>query len=178
MKRYLFLIILTISAVSTYAGQHVDDDYEKAIETLLELKKSDDYIKPQLDFAMETIRQFDEFAKSPGWNIEIFETLAGAIVDVLVEQQNYIAAGITLQKAFNLLLNEYTGEKMAEHNVHYLLTSAAEYYLRAGVYANASDYLDTGFNFCSKTGRTSGNHFARILFGISELLADTGSIEV
>lgn len=177
MMRYLLLIILFMSTVVTYAIQQDDDDCEKAIETLLELKKHDDYIKPQLDFAMETIHQFDEFAASPGWDVGIFETLASTVVDVLVEQQNYIAAGITLQKAFNLLLKEYTGDNAADYNMHFLMNSAAEYYLHGGVYAMSADFMENILEFCNKTGRNSGNHWIRNLFNVSQLVMIDGDKE-
>lgn len=177
MMRYFLFILLTMLSFPALAKETVDTDTDSLVEEILKLKQPDDYISPQYDFAKEAVKQFEEFTTSPGWSVELFEPLASDLVDILVGRQDYIAAGIVLEKAFNILLNEYSTEKIVNHNAHYLMTSAAEYYVRGGVYASAANFLETATSFCLMTGRNSGNHWVRILFNTSQLFSIYGNFD-
>lgn len=181
MMRYFLFILLTLLSFPALAKETVDTDTDsldgKITEQLAELIKGNDLINYQRDFATMMSQVFDEYAASEEYSASEFERTSSQIIDACIEQRDFIAAGVLLQKAFNILLKDYTGPNLKDLNMHYLLVSASEYYLSAGIDGMAADWISNASEFCMATGRTSGNHWIRNKFNLATFLLRMGKEE-
>ena len=150
---------------------------EIAPQELLELMKDNDFVTHQRDFATMMCQVFDEYAASKEYSASEFERTSSQIIDACIEQRDFIASGILLLKAFNILLKDYSGPNLKDLNMHYLAVSASEYYLTAEIDGRAADWISNASEFCMSTGRTSGNHWVRNKFNLATLLLRLGKDE-
>lgn len=181
MMRYFLFILLALLSFPALAKETVDTDTDnldgEITEQLAELMKGNDLINYQRDFATMMAQAFDEYAASEGYSAPEFERTSSQIIDACIEQRDFIAAGVLLQKAFNILLKDYTGPNLKDLNMHYLAVSASEYYLSAGIDGMAGDWISNASEFCMATGRTSGNHWIRNKFNMATFLLRMGKEE-
>lgn len=146
-------------------------------QELLELIKANDFVTHQRDFATMMCQVFDEYAASKEYSASEFERTSSQIIDACIEQRDFIASGILLLKAFNILLKDYSGPNLKDLNIHYLAVSASEHYLSAGIDGRATDWISNASEFCMATGRMSGNHWVRNKFNMATLLLRFGKEE-
>ncbi len=170
-KLIITLLFLLSFAQHGRAEIMFDDDFIAA------LNDSVDENAERRKIAVELANQFQAFADSSAYTPEEFETFSSQIIDFANEQYDFLCAGVMLHKALNILLDYYRGPDLEKSNFHYLATSAAEFYLMAGVTWQAAKWLDTVFEFCTRTGRDSGDYWIRNLFNAANLVAGYGNID-
>ncbi len=113
MKRIILSLILLfplfLFAQPTSSTETDASDNGELFENIMKLIESPDYSSPQREFALETIRQFQEMAASPDFNPVEFEKYASELIDSLVETYQFIAASVIIQYAYQILLPYYNG---------------------------------------------------------------------
>ncbi len=118
----------------------------------------------------------DSLSKAPSFVAKDFEKLACFFIDDMISQNYLLAAGITLHRAYNILLDPKIA---AASNVDLvgLTTSAAEMYMRGGAFNNAFRFLDLTHQLCSHYGEPTKDNYLRNSLNIASLLCLTGNFE-
>ncbi len=181
MMRTLFLLILSTLFPFLSVAQDItlqEPVEEDLAETLLKLAEVSDLSEPQRQFALETIKKFEEEAASPDFSPLKFEKSASELIDSLVEQYQFISAGVLLRFAYQILLPYYNSGDVEKYNLQYLANSMADFYLAAQVYYKALSWLDITTHFCKNTGRDFGDHWIRNLFNSVYLFVKSTQIKL
>lgn len=182
MKRIILSLILLfplfLFAQPTSSTETDASDNGELFENIMKLIESPDYSSPQREFALETIRQFQEMAASPDFNPVEFEKYASELIDSLVETYQFIAASVIIQYAYQILLPYYNGPDLANFNLDYLATSVCDFYLSAKVYHKAAKWFDTATNLEMITGRTNTDHWLRNIFNSVAIFSQFDKIDI
>lgn len=172
MKRHLVLlslvIILTFTSVAgIISGNNktltLTEDSDNLPEDLLQLIQTTDYGKLQREMATDLVSKFDKQLKSPGYSLINFEKDVCELIDTLVEQHQFIAAGLIIRYASQHLLPLYQSD-IENSNLDHFTTSVTDYYLSAQAYHKATKWLLNAIEFTLKTNRDSGNCWIRNKF--------------
>lgn len=188
MIRLIFLLSLSLAINAVAQGQIINShkfsptlnqEQQDYVESLLKLTETNDYnAEPQREYALKIIKEFNEEADSPEFSPLQFEIKASRLADEQIEQYQFIAAGLILRYAYQILLPYYTTTDASDFNMHYLSTSMAEFYLLGEVYYKAASWIDIITKFCIKTGRDNGEMWIRNLFNAICLFVKFNQIEL